>query len=166
MEKIFKLRWWGYSNYKYNINGRVCLETAALFGIGGLLVVEVFNPFLLEKIGLINDNIIIILGIILIIIFLIDLFITLFIMFRIKININKYINKDATEKVKTEVIKSLKNYIYLVTRILNAFPNIQYIMDSKKIKKFPGYKIIINNRFKAFEKLMFKIKKDSRKKRK
>lgn len=27
MEKLFHARWWDYSRRKYNINGRVCLET-------------------------------------------------------------------------------------------------------------------------------------------
>ena len=27
MEKIFRLRWWDYSKKKFNINGRVCLDT-------------------------------------------------------------------------------------------------------------------------------------------
>ena len=35
MEKIFKLRWWDYSDMKFNINGRICLETMIPFGIIG-----------------------------------------------------------------------------------------------------------------------------------
>lgn len=31
MEKIFKARWWDYSNRKFNINGRVCLNNAFFF---------------------------------------------------------------------------------------------------------------------------------------
>lgn len=31
MEKIFKLRWWDYSRRKYNINGRICLDTLIPF---------------------------------------------------------------------------------------------------------------------------------------
>ena len=33
MEKIFHARWWDYSNKKYNINGRVCLDTIIPFGL-------------------------------------------------------------------------------------------------------------------------------------
>ena len=32
MEKMFKARWWDYSKRKYNINGRICLETMIPFG--------------------------------------------------------------------------------------------------------------------------------------
>ena len=31
MEKLFKARWWDYSNQKLNINGRVCLKNSVLF---------------------------------------------------------------------------------------------------------------------------------------
>ena len=55
MEKIFKARWWDYSNNKFNINGRICLETLVPFGIGGVLVLFVFNPFLEKIINLIPD---------------------------------------------------------------------------------------------------------------
>ena len=40
MEKAFKLRWWDYSHMKYNLDGRICLLNAVLFGIGGVLVVK------------------------------------------------------------------------------------------------------------------------------
>ena len=32
MEKLFHARWWDYSEYRYNINGRVCLLGALAFG--------------------------------------------------------------------------------------------------------------------------------------
>ena len=46
MEKIFKARWWDYSKKKFNINGRICLETMIPFGLLGLLAMYVINPFL------------------------------------------------------------------------------------------------------------------------
>lgn len=44
MEKIFHARWWDYSNFRFNLNGRVCLLGAVIFGIGSLLIVEVVQP--------------------------------------------------------------------------------------------------------------------------
>ena len=41
MEKLFKARWWDYSNKKFNINGRICLENAMGFGLGALLVMYI-----------------------------------------------------------------------------------------------------------------------------
>ena len=45
MEKLFNARWWDYKNKKYNINGRICLETMLPFGILGCLVMYFINPF-------------------------------------------------------------------------------------------------------------------------
>jgi len=46
MEKIFKTRWWDYTRRKFNLNGRICLETMIPFGILGCLVIRVINPIL------------------------------------------------------------------------------------------------------------------------
>ena len=40
------IRWWDYSNYFLNINGRVCLEGLLIFSIGGFLFVYVAGPAL------------------------------------------------------------------------------------------------------------------------
>lgn len=33
MEYMFNARWWDYSDKKYNIHGRVCLQNSAMFGV-------------------------------------------------------------------------------------------------------------------------------------
>jgi len=38
------VRWWDYSGYFMNINGRICVQGAVVFGIGGCLVVYVIAP--------------------------------------------------------------------------------------------------------------------------
>ena len=57
MEKIFHARWWDYSNKRFNINGRICLETMIPFGLAVLLVWYLINPALLNIINLIPSNI-------------------------------------------------------------------------------------------------------------
>lgn len=44
MEKFFNARWWDYSARKFNINGRICLETLIPFGIAGVVTVCFTNP--------------------------------------------------------------------------------------------------------------------------
>ena len=39
-------RWWDYSGYYLNLNGRICAEGLLLFGIGGVAVVYVLAPWL------------------------------------------------------------------------------------------------------------------------
>ena len=38
LEKCFNLRLWSYASYKYNLNGRIALESSTYFGIGGLII--------------------------------------------------------------------------------------------------------------------------------
>lgn len=44
MEKLFHERWWDYSTYKFNLNGRVCLLNSVLFGLMSLVVVFLIQP--------------------------------------------------------------------------------------------------------------------------
>ena len=48
MEKIYHARWWDYTNRKFNINGRVCLETLLPFGIAATLILCKLNPLLIS----------------------------------------------------------------------------------------------------------------------
>ena len=40
MEKLFHMRWWDYSHYKFQINGRVCLLNSTCFGLACVLARE------------------------------------------------------------------------------------------------------------------------------
>jgi uncharacterized membrane protein len=45
MEKLFHAKWWDYSNYKFNINGRVCLKNSLMFGLLSLVLMYIIHPF-------------------------------------------------------------------------------------------------------------------------
>jgi uncharacterized membrane protein len=63
LEKIFNTRWWDYSNFPYNINGRICLKNSLLFGILSLILFYVYLPtkqFIYKKNNLKTFNILII----------------------------------------------------------------------------------------------------------
>jgi len=51
LEKLFKQRWWDYSYKKYNLQGRVSLDYAILFGLGGFLLWRFVNPALVNLYG-------------------------------------------------------------------------------------------------------------------
>lgn len=44
MEQLFHARWWDYSHFRFNIQGRVCLLGAVVFGVGGVVIVDVVQP--------------------------------------------------------------------------------------------------------------------------
>ncbi len=46
MEKLFHMRWWDYSHYKLQINGRVCLLNSTCFGLACVLLCHLVQPWL------------------------------------------------------------------------------------------------------------------------
>ncbi len=47
-------KWWDYSGYFLNLNGRICAEGLLVFGVGGLAVVYVLAPLLDEALARVN----------------------------------------------------------------------------------------------------------------
>ena len=72
MEKKYHARWWDYSNKKFNINGRICLETLIPFGILGVAIMYGTNPILFKLYNQIPQLVINILTVILFIGFIVD----------------------------------------------------------------------------------------------
>lgn len=46
LEKIFKIKLWDYSKYKYNLKGLICLRMSIIWGIVSLIYFVVLNNFL------------------------------------------------------------------------------------------------------------------------
>lgn len=65
-------KWWDYSNYFLNINGRVCAEGLLVFGLGGIAIVYLVAPILDDQFVKIPRKISIILCTVLIVLFLGD----------------------------------------------------------------------------------------------
>ena len=121
MEKIFNARWWDYSDRKFNLNGRICLETAIPFGIGGTLAVYVANPLFIKLLDAFPQKLVIILGIVLAVIFFTDLVISSSVVAKFK-NIKVSKEKDSTEEMSKRVRDYLMNHSILTRRIMRAFP--------------------------------------------
>lgn len=46
LEKMFNQRWWDYTGYFMNLNGRICLEGLLVFGMAGFAFTYVISPML------------------------------------------------------------------------------------------------------------------------
>lgn len=137
MEKIFKMRWWDYNHFKFNINGRICLETMIPFGIGGLFVMYVLSPFFLDLMGRMNPILVNSLAIVMFIVYVIDNLLSEKIVgyiSQVGLDLHsdillKYKDvKDNTEMIKELINKKImdsKNYLH--ERLLKAFPNIKIV---------------------------------------
>ena len=77
MEKLFDARWWDYSSYPFNLNGRVCLAASVVFGIFAVALLKVIHPFVKKVILSIPHVLIIALAGAFTVAFILDLFITL-----------------------------------------------------------------------------------------
>ena len=125
LEKVFRARWWDYSTNKFNINGRVSLNTMIPFGICGVLVINYLNPFFLKLYHTIGDKtLVIILGIILPI-FIIDNIVSLNVLSIIRKD-NKLLEKDNTEEMSKKVKELLASINWKERRLINAFPTAKY----------------------------------------
>lgn len=53
MERIFHRKWWDYSEYRWNLDGYVCLYYSIIWGISAVLMMKFTNPLLLQLLPLI-----------------------------------------------------------------------------------------------------------------
>lgn len=132
MEKKYHARWWDYSNKKFNINGRICLETLIPFGILGVAIMYGTNPILFKLYNQIPQLVINILTAILFIGFIVDNIISSNIISSINIEGNKLI-KDNTEEITEKIKQVLRQKSWLHRRLINAYPGLKDI--KVKIKK-------------------------------
>lgn len=165
LEKIFKTRYWDYSNHKINIKGRVCLFNSICWGILGVLFIMYIHPYVEENIKLVNPHILIFIIYIIAFIVLIDTIVSIIKTKNIKTVLQKVeelngqikekieeIKKVSNKNIKAEILESMqntvedlkkkKNKLYRslyrrVYRLKKAFPDIQ----NKEIAEFLSKKI-------------------------
>ena len=135
MEKIYHARWWDYSSKKFNINGRICLSNLIAFGILGMFIMYISNPFFnwaIRKatIFMVEYNILSVLSI-----FVIDNIVS-----GIINNSIKTTTKQLGEKwiIQRRLLKRLERYykrnLLLHRRLINAYPKIQAVKFKIKEK--------------------------------
>lgn len=133
MEKLFNARWWDYSQKKFNINGRICLDTMIPFGLLGMLITYIINPFLLYVYNKINPNVLFIITIIMILLYIVDNIVSIRVLQSIKKDISLF-EKDNTEEISTKVKEVLTNINWRKRRVLLAYPDVKKIFEKIKEK--------------------------------
>jgi len=147
MEKIFKARWWDYSERKFNLNGRICLFNCIGFGLLGILFVYILNPLFLSFYSKIPITIVIVLNVILSILFIVDCIVSIGIIIMLKTNLQN-IRKDSTDDIDLEVKKILSSYYYYLRKIFKSYPKVKFNLSrgesiinsiNKTIDNFDSY---------------------------
>ena len=130
IEKAFKARWWDYSQRKFNINGRVCLENLVLFGLASCVIIYVTNPFIIKHLKMIPSMVQNVLIGALLAVHLVDNIVS----YKIILNLKKVSNeiKDDTIEISEKVKNIIHNKSRLYRRLVNAFPNIKEKVQFKK----------------------------------
>ena len=105
LEKIFKTKYWDYSNNKFNINGRVCLLNSIYWGFLSIFFIEIWNPLVEAQLNKVPEEIILYIDIILTAYIIIDMILSSIKASNLTKRINKVIQLGENLKEKLEELK-------------------------------------------------------------
>lgn len=109
LEKIFKTKYWDYSDHKINIKGRVCLFNSICWGILGVLFVKYIHPFVQERLEIVNPTVLKVVIYVITILFIIDTIISIIKMKNIKESLQKVEEINFQIKQKLEELKKFNH---------------------------------------------------------
>ena len=125
LEKIFKTKYWDYSDKKFNLDGRICLLNSIYWGILSVIYMYIINPFVLKAIECIPYKILHSIIFALIIYILVDTILSI-------INLNSISKK--LDKIK-EISENIKYKLLELKKITNApvkIENIEKVVEELK----------------------------------
>ena len=126
MEKLFHARWWDYSNRKFNLNGRICLNTMIPFGLLGLLMMYAINPALISLIDRLSPMARHALCGVLAAGFVTDLVVSTTILAHVRREASA-LDRDNTEEMSARVRAAIASRGWAHRRLLDAFPQVRHI---------------------------------------
>lgn len=130
-EKKYHARWWDYSQKPMNLNGRVWIGNLILFGLAGMIITRILNPIFFAFIDTLNPMTIYTVAGTLSVVFLSDYIFSRFIMSLLK-KVVENSEADSSEAISKEVRELLKNKNLLYSRIIDAYPNVQFRTEKVK----------------------------------
>ena len=135
MEKVFKARWWDYSHIRFNLNGRICMRNLIAFGVMGLAVTYLINPYFEKWVGFLNQEHLHGLALILWTIFIADFVISTIVVYgfrKVTEKINRESLEDNTEQITKMVRESLLQRSFFHRRFIEAYPKLEAIKIKMK----------------------------------
>lgn len=125
LEKIFKAKYWDYSENRFNISGRVCLLNSLFWGVLGVVFTVYIHPFFSEKMGLIPEQVLIFIVTILSFAIVVDMIISIIKATNIRSSVEKL--KEITNMIKERIEE-------LDTKPINL-ESIQAVIEELKYKQ-------------------------------
>ena len=156
MEKLFATRWWDYSTYPFNINGRICLQNSLLFGLMALVVVYGLHPIVSRFVERIPLGFLVIFLIMFTIFFVIDIVNTVIVLLRRKkvfLKLKEDIDelraqfesdRDLLNEEFERWINDHKELDVVRKRIQKRVEMVDELRKKHIVRAFPDRKLLIN----------------------
>lgn len=163
LEKIFHARWWDYSTYRFNINGRIFLLGSIAFGTFSVLEIKFIHPFIENIVNPITEGVLVSAIILIFILLVIDLYITVRSLFKLNnrleeiqtaFNYYKEQSLNRTKEFKATMFEKFEKsefYSERVEKLLNWKP----VQIKRLLRAFP--KLRPQNANDAWQKLKIKL---------
>lgn len=109
LEIVFQTKYWDYSEKKFNIKGRICLENSLYWGVLGIIFIKIIHPFIENLIDSIPDMYLIIFVSIIGVYIMIDTITTATKL--IRLNVKLSVLDELNEKIQENLqkLESIKN---------------------------------------------------------
>lgn len=133
MERLFRVRWWDYTERPFNLNGRICLESILSFGVIGVLMLKLITPALIGLFQSLPPTILILSASIVFVTVLCDIALSLWLILNVRITVGT-VERDTTDEISHRVQEILMDKGKRNRRLVKAFPN------QKPTKKSPSHR--------------------------
>ena len=145
LEKLFKTKYWDYSYYKIQINGRICLTNSLTWGFLGVAFTEIIHPIVKTVIEQLQPNPINTGTIALLIVMVVDLILTCIKIKNINIKLEKFKEITNTIKEKAEELKQKASNKEKVNAVIEDLKQKQYELREKIEKQSQRIRSAIPN---------------------
>lgn len=137
LEKVFKTKYWDYSNVKYNIHGRVCLKNSLFWGILGVSFICYIHPFIENYIKILPIDLLLYVVIIITIAIIVDLIFSVIAIANFETMVRRIneIGDNIKEKVKELKQLNNRNRAKVEEVEKNSIENIEKIIKELKINQ-------------------------------
>ena len=143
-EVIFNIKWWDYSNFPLNINGRVCVYFSIFWGILTICLNKVINPTVDKVLGKVPIKILHLLTVIIMVFMGFDFIISSFAlkMFETRLIYNYNLEVQGAEDYYEKYLdiyqnnpglKEFVDKVFSDEKMLKTFPNIKFTLQDGSI---------------------------------
>lgn len=122
MEKLFRVRWWDYTDEPFNLNGRICAGSVLSFGVVGVFVLKIINPALITFYASLPQALLFISAALLAAWLVFDIALSVWLMVGVRVTVGT-VQRDATDEIAARVHEILTGKGKLSRRLVKAFPN-------------------------------------------